>query len=318
MSIEAADSELGGFLTARPRSPFALAMGRLLRKKLAVLALFIIATIYLGGIIGPFVSPYGFNEQNLDRVREGPSLQHPLGTDWNGRDMLTRVLWSARTTVIMTVATIFSGSLILGISLGLLAGYLGGRVDNIIMRIGDIFLGLPTLLILILITGTVRFRIVEIARDINPELVRSGAVDYFLIVGSLSIFAWVGTARIIRSQVLALRDAEYVLAARALGASVWRIIGVHLFPNIIPLVIVGLSASLGFVAISEVSLSWFGIGIQPPRPSFGRMIAEYGSFRILEQFPHLVLVPGLTVALLIFAFNLLGDALNDAINPRRR
>ncbi|HLE01863.1 MAG TPA: ABC transporter permease subunit, partial [Dehalococcoidia bacterium] len=152
----------------------------------------------------------------------------------------------------------------------------------------------------------------------GQEVIRSGAADYFLVFGALSLFSWVGTARIIRSQVLAMREADFVLAARAAGASAWRIVFVHMLPNVVHLLIVGITASLGSIALSEVALSWLGIGIQAPRPSFGRLIAEASSVQILDRYPHLLLGPGLIVALLVFAFNLLGDSLNDVVNPRRR
>jgi len=309
----------------RARGPWGLMMARLLRKRIAVGAIVVIAIIYLAGILAPWIAPYGYNDQDLSHRLLGPSLAHPFGTDWLGRDLFSRVLWSCQTTVIITVAAIIAGGLIIGLTLGLLSGYLGGWVDTLIMRLGDLFLGLPGLLILILITATVRPRVVELVREVGErlgfggqEVIRSGVADYFLVFGALSLFAWVGTARIIRSQVLALREADFVLAARAAGASTWRILFVHIFPNIVHLIIVGITLSLGSIALSEVALSWLGIGIQPPRPSFGRLIAEASSVRILDRYPHLLLGPGLIVALLVFSFNLLGDALNDVVNPRRR
>lgn len=322
MAAELIRPELEGAPPARRRLGGTF-LGRLLRKRIAVAAIVTIVVIYGAGILAPWVAPFGYNQQNLDAARQGPSLAHPLGTDWNGRDMLSRIIWSAQTTVIITVAAIFTGGLVIGVSLGLLSGYVGGRVDTLIMRLGDVFFALPGLLMMIMITATVRPRVVELARDFESwsgigGIVSSGVPDYFLVFGVLSLFSWVGTARIIRSQVLALRESDYVVAARAMGASVWRILGVHLLPNVTNLIIVGVSASLGAIAGSEIALSWLGIGIQPPHPSFGRLIAEASGARILQAYPHMLLGPGVVVALLVFSFNLLGDALNDLLNPRRR
>jgi ABC-type dipeptide/oligopeptide/nickel transport system permease subunit len=145
-----------------------------------------------------------------------------------------------------------------------------------------------------------------------------GLPDYIVIFGALSLFAWVGGARVIRSQILALRETEYVVAARSMGASVWRVIFRHLLPNVSNIIIVSLSAGLGGIAGTEIALTWFGVGIQPPTPSFGAMLYEGGSIRTLQAYPHLLLVPGAVVATLIFAFNLLGDALTDVLTPRAR
>jgi ABC-type dipeptide/oligopeptide/nickel transport system permease subunit len=302
------------------RSPFGLAVRRLLRKKIAVLALAYIAVFYFCGLFAPVVAPQSYTKQDLDHVSEGPSLSHPLGTDPLGRDMLSRVIWASRTTVIVTVATLVTGGLVLSVSLGLLAGYLGGIVDTAIMRVGDVFFALPGLPMLILINATVKPKVVDQPwiKDLEGWLRVDGLPDYLVIFGALSLFAWVGGARVIRSQILALRETDYVVAARAMGASVWRVIFRHLLPNVSNIIIVSLSAALGGIAGTEIALTWFGVGIQPPTPSFGTMLYEGGSIRTLQAYPHLLLVPGAVVAALIFSFNLLGDALTDILTPRAR
>jgi ABC-type dipeptide/oligopeptide/nickel transport system permease subunit len=193
-------------------------------------------------------------------------------------------------------------------------------VDTAIMRVGDVFFALPGLPMLILINATLKPRVVDQAwiKNLEDWLRVDGLPDYILIFGALSLFAWVGGARVIRSQILALRQTEYVVAARAMGASVWRVIFRHLLPNVSNIIIVGLSASLGGIAGTEIALTWFGVGIQPPTPSFGTMLFDGGSIRTLQANPHLLLVPGAVVAALIFAFNLLGDALTDILTPRAR
>ncbi|HET6494175.1 MAG TPA: ABC transporter permease [Dehalococcoidia bacterium] len=303
-----------------PRGPLALALRRLLRKKIAVAALVFIGVFYFCGLFAPVVAPRSYTDQNLDAVQQGPSLTHPLGTDALGRDMLSRVIWASRTTVVVTVATLMMGGLVLAVGLGLLAGYAGGKVDTAIMRVGDVFFGLPGLPMLIMINATVgeRVRSMGWLGAIEKGLRIDGFPDYVVVFGALSLFAWVGGARIIRSQVLALRETEYLTAARAMGASTWRIIGRHLLPNVSNIVIVSLSASLGAIAGTEIMLSWFGVGVQPPTPSFGAMLYEGGSIRTLQAHPHLLLAPGAIIAGLIFSFNLLGDALTDVLTPHAR
>jgi ABC-type dipeptide/oligopeptide/nickel transport system permease subunit len=318
--LEAAVETLDEVTLGARHSPLGIAFRRLLRKKIAVLALAFIAVFYFCGLFAPLVAPHSYTAQDLDHVFQGPSLAHPLGTDSLGRDVLSRVIWASRTTVIVTVATLVTGGLVLSVSLGLLAGYLGGKVDTIIMRVGDVFFALPGLPMLILINATLKPRVVEQAwiRNLQDWLRVEGLADYILIFGSLSLFAWVGGARVIRSQILALRETEYVLAARAMGASTWRVIFQHLLPNVSNIIIVGLSASLGAIAGTEIALTWFGVGIHPPTPSFGAMLYEGGFIRTLQAHPQLLLVPAAVVAALIFSFNLLGDALTDVLTPRAR
>jgi oligopeptide transport system permease protein len=301
----------------------ATALRRLSRKRLAMVCLVVIVVIYLAGLLAPWAAPYGYNKQDLDNTFAGPSLAHPLGTDRLGRDMLSRVIWASQTTVIISVAAIFTGGLVLGVGLGLLAGYAGGWLDNLVMRVADAFFALPDILLLLLITATVRPRVEGLfdkfkSWPVAGGLVDAGAPDYFLVFGALALFGWVGIARLIRSQVLALRESDYVTAARASGASVGRILARHLLPNVGNIIIISVTFSLGAMAGTEIMLSWLGIGITYPHPSFGAMIADGSSISSLRAHPNLLLVPATVVALLLFAFNLLGDALNDVLNPRRR
>lgn len=296
---------------------------RLLRRPMAVAALVIILSVYLAGILAPWVAPYGFNETDFRNRFSGPTWQHPLGTDRLGRDLLSRVIWSAQTTTIISVAAVITGGLALGVSLGLLAGYAGGRTDSIIMRLADAFYSVPTILLLLIINATMKSRVVDVFRQIEEftgfsGLVSSGAPTYFLVFGALSIFGWVGMARLVRSQVLSLRQSAFVLAARAAGASTPRILFRHLLPNLTNLIVVVVTLSLGAVAGSEVALTWLGIGVQAPHPSFGIMIFEGSGLSNLKAHPNLILVPAVVVASLMLSFNLLGDALTDVLSPRRR
>ncbi len=300
------------------RSPFGQAVRRLLKKKIAVVALALILLFYLCGAFAPLVAPHSYTDQDLSNVLQPPTWAHPFGTDRLGRDMLSRVIWASRTTVILTIAVLITGQLFIGVSLGLLAGYRGGWVDTVIMRTGEIVSSLPALPMLILIRATLTPRLQPINDFFTNLTGVRGSGDYFLIGVVFSLFFWVGGARIIRSQVLALRETEFVLAARSQGASVARIIGVHLLPNVSYLIIVGISGALGAIAGSEIALTWFGVGIQPPQPSFGEMLASGGSVNTLKSYPHLLLVPGAVVAMLLYSFSLLGDALNDVLTPKAR
>ena len=317
--------EASGTLEAEdvtPRPSFQV-LRRLGRKRQAVVGLVVIVIIYLAGIFAPLVAPHGFADTDFTNTFAGPSLEHPLGTDRLGRDLLSRVMWSAQTTVIISAAAILTGGLALGVTLGLLAGYAGGRVDNLIMRVADAFFGLPEILMLLLITATVRPRVEDFFDKFDGwpvlgGLNEAGLPDYFLIFGVLSLFGWVGMARIVRSQVLSLRETDYVMAARAAGARTPRVLFHHLLPNVSNIVIVAITFSLGAIAGTEIALTWLGIGIQPPHPSFGVMIFDASGLTTIRAHPNLMLVPAVAVAALLFSFNLLGDALNDVVNPHRR
>ena len=320
-----------GLSRSRGQGYWTLAWRRLARKRLGVLSLGIIVVIYLSGALASWVAPYGYNDQDRTRpegstvrfcaVCQGPSLSHPFGTDALGRDQFSRVIYSLRTTVIVTIAGILTGSLFLGIGMGLLAGYFGGWVDSVINRAGELFRAFPELLLVILLAATVRDPVVDWVRDFGKtgiDIVRLGVVDYFIVFGALSAFSWVGMMRIVRGQVLSIKENQYIDASIAVGASNWRIMRYHVLPNILSPVIVLVSMGMGTIAGSEVFLSFIGIGIQSPTPSLGIMMFEYGSVSVLRTQPHLLLFPAGTLALLLFTFNLLGDALTDALNPRAR
>jgi ABC-type dipeptide/oligopeptide/nickel transport system permease subunit len=288
-----------------------------------VVCLAIIILMYGSGILAPLVAPYGYNDQDLSVAKQGPSLSHPFGTDRLGRDILTRVIYGLRTTVIITLSALVTGSLVLGITLGLIAGYFGKFIDAVIMRVGEVTASFPDILLVLIIVATVKPRIVAWVRSFEDAsgidgIVRLGVVDYVVISGALAIFSWFGMARLVRGQVLQVRENQYVEAARAIGASTPHILIAHVLPNVVGPVIVVVSAGLAGFAGSEIFLSWLGIGIQPPTPSLGVMIFENGSISVLRTNPHLLLFPVGTLAVLLFAFNLLGDAVSDAFNPRTR
>jgi oligopeptide transport system permease protein len=299
----------------RAPGPVTVFWGRLRRKRLAMLSLVVITVIYGAGIFAPVLAPYSYSATNLDGGLQGPSAEHWFGTDRLGRDMFSRTLYSARTTLIVSAAVLVSGGLVIGNGLGLLSGYRGGWVDNVIMRIGEVLSALPGLPMLILVNAALGGRILGVLQHEWLSGLRPFA-SYFTVFAVLSLFFWVGTARIVRAQVLQLRERDFVTAARALGGGTRHIIWVHLVPNIAFLLVLQLSSTLGAVAGSEIALTWFGVGVQPPTPSFGAMIYEGSGARTFQTHPHLLLVPGICVSALLFAFALLGDAINDVIRQR--
>ncbi|MBI50457.1 MAG: peptide ABC transporter permease [Chloroflexi bacterium] len=296
---------------------------RLFEKKLALVCIFLILVIYLVGILAPYIAPYGYNEQDYTAIREAPSLDHLVGTDLKGRDVLSRVIWGIQNTVIITVISILTGSIAIGVSLGLIAGYYGGKVDSIIMRIGELFASFPDILLVILLAATLRPRILDFVRWLEDNtsldgLVRSGIADYLVISLALVSFSWVGMARLVRGQVLVIKQLEYVDAARASGAGIIRTVFLHILPNVISPVVVTVSMGMGSLIGTEIILSWLGLGIQPPRPSLGTMLLEAGSISALRAVPWMLIGPGLVAWTLVLSWNLLGDALNDVLNPLTR
>ena len=288
-----------------------------------IFAMFVLIMAYGGGIFSSVIAPYDYAEQDLSSVRQGPSMEHFLGTDFVGRDHFSRIIYSLRTNLIITFSAVVTGGVVLGIFLGLMSGYCGGWIDSLVMRIGDIFLAFPGLLLVILIAATIRPRLINWAREIEDTtfiegLVQWGVIDYVIVFGSLAAFGWVGIARMVRGQVLQIREFEYVVAGKAIGASTPRVLLKHVFPNALPPIIVVLTMGMGSIVGAEVILSWLGIGIQPPTPSLGNMIREAQNISVLQNYPHMLIPPVLVVALLIFAWNLLGDAINDFFNPRSR
>ena len=299
------------------------AFTRLCHKKIAVACLVVIMTIYFLGIFAPLIAPYGYNEQDYQSIRKGPTMEHIAGTDLKGRDVFSRVLWGIQNTVIITLVTILTGALLIGVSLGLISGYYGGKVDSIIMRIGELFASFPDILLVILLAATLRPRILNVVRWIEDNtlldgVVKSGVADYLVISLALVSFSWVGMARLVRGQVLSLKSSQYIESAQATGASTSRILFIHLLPNAIGPIVVMVSMGMGTLIGTEIILSWLGLGIQPPRPSLGTMLLEAGSISALRVVPWMLIAPGIVAWSLVLCWNLFGDAMGDVLNPRTR
>ncbi len=275
---------------------------RLLRNRMAVAGLIFISLLLFAAVTADFLPPYSYREADYDNTRAAPSWpDHIMGTDKLGRDVFSRIWWGVR--ISLTVAVVGSlTSLIIGITYGSISGYLGGRVDNLMMRFVDVMYGFPTLLFIILIMVV-----------LPSENAVQGMVNIFIAIG---VVGWMGMARLIRGQFLSLREKEFVLAARMVGAGTGRIISRHLLPNSLGPAIVSLTLGIPGLILTEATLSFIGLGVPPPYPSWGQMVNE--GWRGLRSTPHLTIYPGLAITLTMLAFNFLGDGLRDALDPTMR
>jgi peptide/nickel transport system permease protein len=254
----------------------------------------IVLVAALAAIAGPWLTPFSPAAQELPLRLEGPSLAHPFGLDELGRDVLARILAGARISFLIGLVVVGISSAV-GTVLGAVAGYFGGILDDVISRVIDTLLAFPGLLLAIALVAV-----------LGPSI---GSVLF-----ALTIIGWVGYARLVRGQVLRAREFEYVQAARALGATAPRVLFRHVVPTAIPAVVVQATLGMAGAVISEAALSFLGLGVQPPTPSWGTMLSG-GRTHLLDA-PHLTLFPGLAIALLVLGFNFLGDGLRDATDPK--
>lgn len=304
--------------TIQQRNLWADAVERFRKNRMAVASLGFTIFLLLTSIFGPMISPWPYTLQDLHAVTQPPSWTHWLGTDGLGRDYLTRIMMGGRTafSVAIFVVTIYTT---LGIIIGAASAFFGGWVDNLIMRVTDVVLSFPQLLLAMFVAGTLRNPLVNwmdamYGQTRNPLFRDTVVVDYVIVMGALALVRWPDLARLIRGQVLSLSQKEFVEAERAMGAPPWLIIKDHLVPNALGPVVVSVSAGFGGVMLLESSLSFLGIGIEPPGASWGNMISE--NLVTWRYQPHLLAAPGIVLALAILAFNFLGDGINDALNPR--
>ena len=302
------------------RSLWKDAVGRLLGNRLSVIGLVITILLLIAALFGPYIAPYTYTEQDLLNVAKMPSPDHWLGTDEIGRDLFSRVLWGARTATLVAIFTTFI-SVIIGVIIGAIAGYGGALADNITGRIIDIVMSVPGLLLAALIAVSIKEPVVSWAENIYdttgfPLFADTTWLDLLVVFGGLAFVSWPGYARLIRGQIFSLREEQYIEAAKSVGVSELKIALRHLLPNAIGPVIVTLTFSFSSAMVLESSLSYLGIGVQPPQASWGNMIASnIGSW---SYRPWLVAVPALTLAFVTLGINFLGDGLNDALNPRSK
>jgi len=268
---------------------------RFFRHKLAVASLIVLFLLYLFAILAPFVTPYEFDAIDLKNSNNPPSPEHIMGTDELGRDELTRIIYGGRISLMVGTVVALMASMI-GTAIGVLAGYYGKVLDNILMRFTDLILSLP-LLPLLIVVAAVR----------GPGMVG--------IIVILAILTWTYVARLVRASFLSIREEDYVQAARAVGASDIRIIFRHMLPNAVAPIIVNTTLMVGTAILIESVLSYLGFGIQPPTPSWGNML--YNAKTTMRLYPWLTYFPGLMIVITVLCFNFVGDGLRDALDPKQ-
>lgn len=281
-------------MSAAAESPGRRAVRRFLRHRLAMAGLIVILLFVVAALLAPWIAPADPNATSWTAIRRPPSADHWFGTDENGRDVLSRVIWGARASLMAGVIAVL-GAVLIGVPIGLLAGLAGGWTDAIISRIADAMLSVPFLILAI-----------ALAAFLGPALENAMLA---IAIAAAPVFV-----RLARGMALDAASTDWVEAARALGNPPWRIGALHVAPNIVPALMVQATLSIAEAIIAEASLSFLGLGMQPPDPSWGSMLNS--AQRFLVQAPWLAVFPGLAIFLVVLAFNLAGDGLRDALDPR--
>ena len=270
------------------------AIHRLTRNKAAMLGAFILILLIIVAALAPWIAPYSYSYQDLNLGASPPSADHLLGTDVLGRDLLSRILYGARISLL--VGFVATGvALVIGVSWGIIAGYAGGKVDSIMMRIVDVLYGLPFIIFIILLMVIFRRNL-------------------WLLFGAIGAVEWLTMARIVRAQVIGLKNQEFVLAAKAMGVSNLSMFRRHLLPNILGPIAVYATLTIPQVMLLEGFLSFLGLGIQPPMSSWGTLIKD--GVESMEEYSWLLIYPGITFTITLFALNFFGDGLRDALDPK--
>lgn len=279
---------------AKKQSEFVRIIKQMSKNKMAMLGLVILSAEIVLAILAPYIIPYDYSSMDMMNTFAKPSFQHPFGCDDMGRDIFSRVLFGARYSISIGILAVSIGSFF-GCAIGATAGYFGGRVDNIIMRLLDVIQAIPGMLLMIVISAV-----------LGP--------GYFNTIIALSIGTISGMARLLRAQMLKERENEYIEAAQSINCSKLRIIVSHLLPNCISPMIVSATMGVAQTITVAAGLSFIGLGVQPPIPEWGAMLSAARQF--IREAPHLVYFPGLAIALTVLALNLLGDGLRDALDPK--
>jgi peptide/nickel transport system permease protein len=277
-------------------SPGALMWGQLKKHKLALASLLVFLTVTAACMAAPLIAPYEMDAINLGSIRLPPSMDHWMGTDDLGRDLYTRILYGGRISILIGVLAALVGTG-LGSLIGAVSGFYGGWLDNVLMRFTDTAYSIPTLPLLIVLSS----------------YTQAAVSSMVLIIGFLS---WMATARVVRSQVLSIKEMEYAEAARSIGATNLRMIARHILPNAVGPIIVGATLGVGNAIIIESSLSFLGLGVQPPVPTWGNMLMD--SQATMASKPWLTIFPGLAILLTVLSVNFIGDGLHDALDPTVR
>jgi peptide/nickel transport system permease protein len=282
--------------TTKPESLWSKARKRFFRHKLAMFGLAVLLILIFISVFAPLLTPYSPIALDLRAIRQPPSAEHWLGTDGTGRDVLTRILYAGRISLSVGLVSV-SISMFIGIIIGSIAGYKGGKVDLTLMRLTDMVMTFPTLVV-----------IITVAAAMGPSVYNA-----MLIIGLLT---WPSISRLVRGQFLTLREQQFVRAARSIGVSDLDIVFKHVLPNTISSIAVAVTFGVATAILLEASLSFLGLGVQAPTPSWGNMLRDAQSLNILEGMPWIWLPPGLMIALAVLGINFIGDGLRDALDPR--
>jgi peptide/nickel transport system permease protein len=266
----------------------------------------VLSVLLLATLVGPFIYRTSSDAIDYSQGLLGPSVQHPFGTDDLGRDLLARVLLGGRVSMAVGVVAVLI-AITLGTTVGAVAGFFGGRTDSLLMRITDVFLALPVLPLLLMVTYLFRD---PLKRIFGPEV-----GIFLLIVGVIGALNWMALARLVRAGFLSIKQKEFVEAARCVGASNRRLMANHILPNTLSAVIVAATVGVGQAIITESALSFLGLGFPPDMPTWGRLLYDAQNF--LDLGPHWAIFPGLMIFLIVLSINYIGDGLRDALDPRK-
>lgn len=280
----------------KPESLWGKARKRFFRHKLAMFGLITLSLLIFVSVAAPLLTPHSPTEIDLRAIRQPPSADHWLGTDGTGRDVLTRIFYAGRISLSVGLVAV-TISMIIGVIIGSIAGYAGGKVDMTLMRVTDVFMTFPSLVI-----------IITVAAAMGPSVYNA-----MLVIGLLT---WPSIARLVRGQFLTLREQQFVRAARSIGVTRGQIVFKHIFPNTVSSIAVALTIGVANIILLEASLSFLGLGVQAPTPSWGNMLRDAQSLNILEDMPWMWLPPGLMIALAVLSINFIGDGLRDALDPK--
>ncbi|HEX6988738.1 MAG TPA: oligopeptide ABC transporter permease [Bacillota bacterium] len=272
---------------------------RFRRNRAALVGCAVLLFLIVISVGAPWIAPHDRDFADLTQIERPPSAEHPLGTDQIGRDNLTRLLWAGRISLMVGVIAV-GIAITLGTVLGALAGYIGGFVDNVIMRAADIVLAFPALVLLIVLAS------------IMPATIPS----HYGTMAVIGFVSWPGVARLVRGEFLSLREREFVEAGRAMGASTRRMMFRHMLPNAVAPLVVAATLGVASAILTESALSFLGLGVQPPLPSWGNMLTDALTWRVLALKPWLWIPPGIMIFVAVMAINLVGDGLRDALDPR--
>ena len=268
----------------------------LLSRGVVKFGLIVVILLIIIAVFAPFIAPYDPNAPDISNLRSKPSAEHWLGTDAVGRDTLSRIIYGSRTSLLVSIVALVASSVI-GMSLGLIAGFFGGMTFTVIMRLMDTLMSIPMILLALTIAA----------------ILGGGLTNVMIALGTALVPIY---ARLMCGQVLSIKENDYVMAGKSMGAGNLRLMLRHVFPNCIPPLIVMMTMQLGTTILAEAGLSFLGVGVRPPTPSWGNMVSD--GYTYLQSTPILSLAPGLAIMLVVFAFNMLGDGLRDALDPRLR